>query len=87
MPISDFKKNHLYSVDIMAGRPPSTPAPESGARLAALRNASGISQSQLAEAVGIPARSISFYERKAQSIPSHLVSKFAEALGVSAEEV
>ena len=71
----------------MAGRPASTPAPECGARLAALRKAAGLSQAQLGDAVGIPARSVSFYERKAQSIPSHLVPQFAKALGVTAEEV
>jgi hypothetical protein len=41
----------------------------------------------LAEAVGVPQRTISFYERDAGAIPSTLVPKFAKALGVSMEEV
>jgi transcriptional regulator with XRE-family HTH domain len=83
-PIPDFT---VYDVGTMAGRPATTPSTESGDRLAALRKAAGLSQAQLAEAVGIPARSVTFYERKAQSLPSHLVPKFAEVLGVTVEQV
>ena len=77
----------VYSDDVMAGRPPISPPSESGARLAALRKAAGLSQAELGEALGIPARSVSFYERKAQSLPSHLLPKIAEALNVSIEAV
>jgi transcriptional regulator with XRE-family HTH domain len=62
-------------------------ATESGTRLAALRRHAGLSQVQLAEAVGIPQRTLSFYEREAEAIPSTLVPVFAEALGVTIEEV
>ncbi|MCF7731341.1 MAG: helix-turn-helix domain-containing protein [Akkermansiaceae bacterium] len=47
----------------------------------------GLSQAQLGEAVGVPARSITFYERKTRSVPSHLVPRFAEALSCTVEEV
>ena len=52
-----------------------------------LRKQAGLSQAALAEAVGVPQRTISFYERDAGAIPSTLVPKFAKALGVSMEEV
>ncbi len=60
---------------------------ESGARLATLRKQAGLSQVQLAEAVGIPQRTLSFYESKAEAIPSKLVPALAQALGVTIEEV
>ena len=37
--------------------------------------------------MGIPQRSVSFYERQATSLPSHLLPKLAEALDVSVEVV
>ena len=86
MQINHFKQSIPYN-ECVPGRPPLTDPPKSGARLAALRNAANLSQTQLAEAIGVPARSISFYERKAQSIPSHLVARLAKALEVSAEEL
>jgi hypothetical protein len=41
----------------------------------------------LVEAVGIPQRTISFYEREAVAIPSTLVPALAKVLGVSMEEL
>ena len=76
----------MYDVS-MAGRPPLSQAPECGARLAALRTAAGLSQAQLADSIGVPVRSITFYERKAKSIPSHLIVKLAKALNTSPDEV
>lgn len=71
----------------MAKRTAKQEATESGTRLATLRKNAGLSQVQLAEAVGIPQRTLSFYEREAEAIPSTLVPVFAEALGVTIEEV
>ena len=56
----------------MSGRPPITKAPESGERLAALRKSAGLTQVQLAEMVGIPARSISFMSEKHKAFPHNL---------------
>jgi hypothetical protein len=39
------------------------------------------------EAVGIPQRTISFYEREAAAIPSTLVPTLANVIGVSMEEI
>lgn len=77
-------QNPLYS-RLMAGRPSSKKPTENGARLAALRKTAGLSQMQLAEAVGIPQRTLSFYERDAESVPSELLSSLAKALGVTVE--
>jgi transcriptional regulator with XRE-family HTH domain len=85
--MNQFLQNPCYTSDLMAGRPSLTPSSKCGAHLASLRKASGLSQVQLAEAVGIPQRSVSFYERQATSLPSHLLPKLAEALDVSVEVI
>lgn len=71
----------------LSGRPSKKKATDSGVRLAALRKQAGLSQAALAEAVGIPQRTISFYEREAVAIPSTLVPTLAKVLGVSMEEL
>lgn len=87
-----YPENQLYSQPMagkagLAGRPSKKKVTESGARLAALRKQAGLSQAALAEAVGIPQRTISFYEREAEAIPSTLVPTLAKVLGVSMEEL
>lgn len=59
----------------------------SGARLAAFRKAAGLSQVQLAAMVEIPQRTLSFYETKAENLPSGLVAALAQALGVTVEDI
>jgi transcriptional regulator with XRE-family HTH domain len=71
----------------LAGRPSKKKATESGARFAALRKQAGLSQAALAEAVGIPQRTVSFYEREASAMPLTLVPALAKVLGVSKEEL
>lgn len=80
-------KNLAYNAVIMAGRPPNTPSTELGTRLASLRKTANLSQAQMAETIGIPQRTVSFYERQATSLPSPLIPKFADALGVPVEVV
>src|SRR5260370_29512846 len=71
----------------MAGRPAKKKASEHGQRLAALRQQAGLSQVRLARLLGIPQRTLSFYEREAEAIPSSLVPAMAKALGVTIEEI
>ena len=87
-----YPENQLYSDPMagkagLAGRPSKKKATESGARLAALRKQAGLSQAALAEAIGIPQRTISFYEREGGYVPSTLVPQLAKALGVSLEDL
>jgi transcriptional regulator with XRE-family HTH domain len=49
--------------------------------------AAGLSQVQLARALDIPQRTLSFYEREGTYIPSTLLPGIAKALGVTIEEV
>jgi transcriptional regulator with XRE-family HTH domain len=84
--MTDFFKNPGYDAG-MAGRPSSKTPTESGARLAALRKAAGLSQAELAKALDIPQRTVSFYEREADAIPSTLVPPLAAVLGVGVGEI
>ncbi|MBF0548704.1 MAG: helix-turn-helix domain-containing protein [Candidatus Riflebacteria bacterium] len=76
----------IYNV-FMAGRPPKNNATEFGKHLAELRKAAGLSQMAVAEALRIPQRNVSFYEREARGLPPNLLKPLAELLGVSAEEI
>ena len=71
----------------MAGRPSNKIPSEMGARIASLRRQAGLSQAQLAAALGIPQRTLSFYEREAGDIPAGLAPPMARALGVSVDEL
>lgn len=77
-------ENLAYN-DCMAGRPAKSPATEYGQHLAALRKAAGLSQVEMAKALGIPQRTLSFYEQKGLYLPSNLVKPMAELLGTSIE--
>ena len=81
------KEKGEYDGCLMAGRPPLKPPTKLGAHLASLRKQAGLSQADLAQIVGIPQRTVSFYERQAEHLPSNLLPKLAEVLGVSLEEL
>ena len=84
--MNNFQEKTLY-IDGMAGRPSTKEPTESGARLAAFRKAAGLSQIQLAGTLGIPQRTLSFYEREASAIPSSLIPRLANMLGVGVEDL
>jgi len=79
-------KDPLYN-EAMAGRPLTRKPTESGARLRALRQAAGLSQTQLAKQLGILQRTLCFYELDGDHIPSTLVPPLANELGVSIEQI
>lgn len=60
---------------------------ELGARLASLRKAAGLTQAEVADALGIPQTTVSFYEREASYLPSSILPPLAQLLGVSIEEI
>ena len=61
--------------------------PPQGVRLAELRKAAGLSQYELASYVGVPQANIAFWERSEKPPRSEVLSKMAEALGVSVEDL
>jgi transcriptional regulator with XRE-family HTH domain len=56
-----------------------------GLNIAAARRRRGITQSQLAEKACLDKTTISYYERKCQSIPFDKLHRLAEALNVSTD--
>ncbi|MCP5215168.1 MAG: helix-turn-helix transcriptional regulator [Pseudomonadales bacterium] len=62
-------------------------AAEIGARLAQLRKEKGITQAELAEALGISQPMASDYERGKLRLHGELIVQISEVLGVSADEI
>ena len=58
-----------------------------GKRLAQLRKARGLTQTQLGEKVGISFRMVAYYEGQTNYLPTHILPQLARALGVSVEEL
>jgi transcriptional regulator with XRE-family HTH domain len=75
-----------YNAD-MAGRPPITPAPLFGQRLATLRKARGMTQPQFAELVGVSLPMLIYYERRAKNPSADFIKSAAKALAVSVDEL
>lgn len=82
--MNEMLKDMPYT-DGMAGRPSNKKPSEIGARLARLRKEAGLSQAKLAEALGIPQRTLSYYEREAEHLPSTMITSAAKAVGVSVD--
>lgn len=58
-----------------------------GLRLARLRKARGLTQTQLGDKVGISYRMVAYYEGQTAHPPTHILPALAKALGVSADEL
>lgn len=67
-----------------AQKPPASPF---GARLIALRKQRGLTQTQLAQALGVTQRVISYYEVRAEIPSGDIIIKIAQALSVSTDEL
>lgn len=68
-------------------RTTNRPRPASGARLAALRQAAGLSQKDLADRLGIAPSNIGFWELHDKPPRSDLLPGLAEILGTTVEEI
>ncbi len=56
-------------------------------RLIQLRKASGLSQKEFAQAVGISSRMAAYYETETHHPPTHLLAVFAKVLGVTTDQL
>ena len=81
------KMDGLYNAGLMAGRPATKEAPIFGQRLAALRRAKGLSQTELADLLGTTRKMIDYYERRAGNPSLDFIQRAAEALDVSVAEL
>jgi transcriptional regulator with XRE-family HTH domain len=68
-------------------RPISKPRPKQGHRLATLRKAAGLSQTELAKAIGVSQQTVAYWETCAAPPRSDVLPKMAKALGVRVEEI
>jgi transcriptional regulator with XRE-family HTH domain len=68
-------------------KPSKGPRPQQGARLLALRKASGLTQIELARALDVPQANIAFWEWSDKPPRSDLLQKMAKAFGVKLEEL
>src|SRR5712691_8466400 len=75
-----------YTLAVMPRKSTKTRPPQ-GVRLAELRKAAGLSQYELASYVGVPQANIAFWEQSEKPPRSEVLSKMAEALGVSVEDL
>lgn len=85
MPIRGLLQIAAYTSGIVR-RPPKQ-RPKQGARLAALRKAAGLSQTELARAINVPQQTVGYWETAAVPPRSDVLPKLAKALGVSVEEL
>ena len=90
MSTSFFKKSgeramDIRMIDVMARK--KRKGSDFGKRLARLRKARGLTQTQLAEAIGSTLRAISYYENESDYPPAPVIVDLARALKVSWEEL
>jgi transcriptional regulator with XRE-family HTH domain len=77
-----------YTGDVSRTPSPSKgPRPAQGARLLTLRKAAGLTQTELAQFLGVPQANIAFWEWSDKPPRSDLLPKLAKALGVSVEQL
>jgi transcriptional regulator with XRE-family HTH domain len=76
-----------YHWPMPGGRPQIKTAPKFGQRMAAFRIAKGLSQFQLADALGMTRDQIAYYERAAKNPSMEVVGKVAAFFGVSVGEL
>lgn len=69
------------------GRPAKTAQPEYGAHLAKLRNASSLSQQQLADIIGVRQATVAAWERSPTPPRGEFLLPLSEALGVTLEQL
>ncbi len=84
---SPFSSPSYTAGDMKTGRPPSSPAPPFGRRLAELRRAKGLSQQKLAERLATSRKTVDYYERRAANPSLEVISRVADALGVSPADI
>lgn len=68
-------------------RPSSKPRPKQGSRLAALRKNAGLSQTELAKAIGVSQQTVAYWETSAVPPRSDVLPKMAKALSVRVDDI
>ena len=74
-----------YDDGMKAGRPAKSERADFGARLHALREASGLTQQQVAEQLGITQASYALWERRDVALRADQIARLAKTLNVSTD--
>jgi transcriptional regulator with XRE-family HTH domain len=77
----------VYADGMQTGRPSNKKRPPFGERLHALREQAGLSQQQIAEALGLTQRAYAYWERNPVALKPEQLLKLSEVLGVNVEEL
>ena len=85
-PLPSNLENQAYTAGMTAGRPAKSRArSEVGKRLFEARQNAGLSQTQVAEIVGIPQQTYAGWERKACAINPEHMARLADLFGVTVD--
>lgn len=76
-----------YDEDMQTGRPPKHQRPPLGERIAAFRERAGLSQQQVADALGVNQQVIAYWERRAASLRPEQLAALADVFKVSIEDL
>lgn len=76
-----------YNPDMPMGRPAKTKRSALGERIASLRERAGLSQTQLAEKLGIGQQTAGYWERHAITLKPAQIDAIAAALGCTHQEI
>jgi len=76
-----------YDGGMQTGRPPKYKRPPLGERIVGLREQAGLSQQQLADALGVNQQMIAYWERRAVTLRPEQLAALAEALRASVDDL
>jgi transcriptional regulator with XRE-family HTH domain len=82
-----INSNSRYDSDMPGGRPPKLKRSPFGERLVTIRQQFGLSQSQVAEKLGVSQQAYAGWERSTTALRPDDISKLAAAFEVSADEL
>jgi transcriptional regulator with XRE-family HTH domain len=84
-PEPELSETCPYPLGVARGRRLSKPRPRQGARLAAFRQAAGLTQIELAKLIGESQQNVAFWEQSEKPPRSDVLPKMAKVLGVRVE--
>jgi transcriptional regulator with XRE-family HTH domain len=81
------QKNIVYPVSMRTGRPTSQPRTEFGQRLVDARRNAGVSQSELADLIGVDRRVVAHWERHSVTLRPEQLAALCKFLKVPADQL
>jgi len=84
---SSIFSNRAYIISMPGGRPKTRKGTEFGERLSKMRQSAGLTQTQLAEKVGVSQKVVTYWERESVGLKADQLILVAEALSVSVDSL